>query len=220
MYIPIDVSRSMLEQTARRLVQEYPRLRVLGLVGQYEAAVSMLPPSNSRLVVFLGGTIGNFTPAFQSSFFTHLSHFMRPQNHLLLGFDRRAHRGKPARVIHDAYNDAQGVTARFNLNLLRRLNRELGADFDLRPSRTRRCTTRQKANRDAPAQPARADGALSPRQRATDSGRGETILTELSRKFDPDELAAWFARHGFRLVRNWTDPAEYFGLMLLRRDTN
>ncbi len=217
-YIPIDVSRSMLEQTARRLVKEYPHLRVLGLAGQYEDAIQSLPPSNSRLVVFLGGTIGNFTPTFQSAFFTRLALFLRPGNHLLLGFDRRAHQRKPTHVIDAAYNDAQGTTARFNLNLLRRLNRELGADFV--PSNFAHRALYNPSNDQIEMHlSSLCDQTVHvPPGGAYHFRQGETILTELSRKFDPDELATWFSSRGFRCVQKWTDDAEYFGLMLLKRD--
>jgi dimethylhistidine N-methyltransferase len=217
-YIPIDVSRSMLERTARRLVEEYPPLRVLGLCGQYEDALPALPPSGSRLVVFLGGTIGNFTPAFQSTFFTRLGLFMRPGNQLLLGFDRRAHKGKPASLIVEAYNDRSGVTARFNLNLLRRLNRELGADFDLSGFAHRAIYSERSDQIEMHLISQREQMVHIPNGGTFRFRQGETLLTELSRKFDPAELAVWFARHGFHCVERWTDDGQLFGLMLLERE--
>lgn len=214
-YVPIDVNGAMLEASGLALCNDFPRLRVRGLAGQFEDALAALAPAPDRLFVFLGGTVGNLLPDAQTDLFRALAGCMRPPGHLLLGYDRRAHASKPAATIHDAYNDAQGVTAEFDLNLLARLNRELGADFA----------------RGAWAHQAIYDPALHriemhlrslARQTVTFPAlgvqhtfeAGESILTEVSRKFDPDELAAWFARLGFRTVARWSDPADLFGLAL------
>lgn len=219
-YVPIDVSCSMLDETGRALRRDYPFLRVLALCGPYEDALATLPPSPGRLLLFLGGTIGNFAPPQQEQFFSFLARRMAAGSHLLLGFDRRAHEGKPAQVIHDAYNDAQGVTARFNLNLLAHLNRELQADFDLS-----RWSHRAVYNPVEHQIEMYLVSGAAQQVRIAALGRsyrfaaGETILTELSRKFDPEELAGWFSRRGFRCIEHFTDRARYFGLLLLQRET-
>ncbi len=218
-YMPIDVSQRMLFETAGRLVEEYPTLRVMGLAGQFEDALDMLPPSSQRLVLFLGGTIGNFTPTYQEAFFERLSGCMAPGSHLLLGFDRRPHGRKPVSRIHAAYNDAQGTTARFNLNLLARMNRELGADF--RPAAwSHRAHYNPLEHQiemyleSREAQAVRLEGL----DLTVEFQAGECILTEISRRFDPSELAGWFEDREFRAVQHWTDERQDFSLMLFKRE--
>ena len=219
-YVPVDISHEMLAESARMLVGDYPGLRVVGLSGRYEPALEALVPADGRMFMFLGGTIGNFTPEFQVTFFAHLAAAMQPGNLFLLGFDRRPHPGKPTEVVRLAYDDPHGVTAAFNLNLLVRLNRELGTDFD--PGSWQHLARYDEAldriemhllcRRD---QEVRLPGEPQPFR----FRRGETILTEISRKFDPDGLSTWFGERGFRTVANWTDAPGYVGLLLLERST-
>lgn len=218
-YVPIDVSESMLFETAQRLVEQYPSLRVMGLAGQFEDALDMLPPSSQRLVVFLGGTLGNFTPTYQEAFFARLGECMAPGSHLLLGFDRRPHARKPASRIQAAYNDAEGFTARFNLNLLERLNRELGADFRLE-AWAHRAHYNPVEHQVEMYLESREDqevtlDALGLRVRFEAQ---ECILTEISRKFDPSELAGWFEDRGYRAIQHWTDERQDFSVMLFKRE--
>ena len=218
-YIPIDVSRSIVEASTMALREAYPLLKVLGVIGQYDEALDVLPPAAERLFVFLGGTIGNFTPEVQAAFFARLAQAMPPGNHLLLGFDRRPHEGKPEVVIHRAYNDEAGVTAQFNLNLLARLNRDLGADFVLSNWCHRAVYNAQDDQIEMYLDSLTDQVVHFPAAaRSIRFARGEALLTELSRKFDPGELADWFAERGFRCVSHWSDASEYVGLLLLRRD--
>ena len=217
-YVPIDVSAGMLSASAEALVAEYPQLRVLGLAGQYEDGFRALPPATDRLFVFLGGTIGNFPPEVQSAFFAQLAAVMRPGNRLLLGFDRRAHAGKPAEVIRAAYNDAQGVTAEFNLNMLVHLNQALDGDFE--PGLWAHQAVYDEATHQVEMYLLSLEDqvvTMPPLGRSFVFRRGRRILTELSRKHDPQELADWCAQRGFRCVRQWTDEREYVGLLLLER---
>ncbi|MFN3432179.1 MAG: L-histidine N(alpha)-methyltransferase, partial [Candidatus Sericytochromatia bacterium] len=203
---------------AEQLMARYTRLRVLGLAGQYEDGFRALPPATSRLFVFLGGTIGNFKPEFQEAFFAQLAAVMRPGNRLLLGFDRRAHAGKPAEVIEAAYNDALGITAEFNLNMLAHLNTALDGDFELGlwsheahyDRETHRIEMYLRSLEDQVV-------TMPVLGRSFVFRRGQRILTELSRKFDPQALAEWFEARGFRCERRWTDEQGYVGLMLLER---
>lgn len=219
MYVPIDVSQTMLFESAQRLVAEYPTLRVMGLAGQFEDALDVLPPSSQRLVLFLGGTIGNFTPTYQEAFFERLAGCLAPGSHLLLGFDRRPHARKPVSRILAAYNDAEGVTARFNLNLLARLNRELGADF--RPEAWEHRAHYNPLEHQIEMY-LESREAQEVRLEALDLTvafeAGECILTEISRRFDPSELAGWFEDRDFRAVQHWSDERQDFSLMLLKRE--
>jgi L-histidine Nalpha-methyltransferase len=218
LYAPIDVSAGMLQASAEALVADYPALRVLALAGRYEDGLAALPPSPRALYTFLGGTIGNFAPDAQDAFARLIAARMSPGAHLLLGFDRRPNAKKSARRIFEAYNDAAGVTARFNLNLLVRLNRELGADF--------------RVDRFAHVAPYNEEldriemylESLEDQEvfvpalgRAYRFARGERILTEISRKHDAEELAAWFEARGFSCEEGFGDRGGLFGVLLLRR---
>ncbi len=216
-YIPIDISRTILRRTANTLAHAYPALRVLGLAAPFEDALSLLPPKPDRLLLFLGGTLGNFSATAQDAFFTALSGAMVPGNHLLLGFDRRAHAGKPVSVIEAAYNDRQGVTARFNVNLLTRLNRELGADFRVERWRHRALYNVSEHQIEMWLD-SQADQTVHLAGRTYRFRAGEGILTEISRKFDPEELAASLAGQGLVMRACWMDARESYGLLLLRRE--
>jgi L-histidine N-alpha-methyltransferase len=125
-YVPFDVSESVLLASAERLVEQYEGLRVFGVLGDFERHLDALPPAEGpRVIAFLGGTIGNFPPGSRRKFLRNLRRALRPQDRLLLGTDLV----KDPAVLEAAYNDEAGVTARFNLNLLSVLNRELHADF-------------------------------------------------------------------------------------------
>lgn len=179
----------------------------------------MLPPSSQRLVLFLGGTIGNFTPTYQEAFVARLGECMAPGSHFLLGFDRRPHARKPASRIQAAYNDAQGLTARFNRNLLERLNRELGATFrlDAWAHRAHYNPAEHQIEMYLESQVAQ-EVRLEALDLTVAFDAHERILTEISRKFDPSELAGWFEDRGFRALQHWTDDRQDFSLMLFKRE--
>jgi L-histidine N-alpha-methyltransferase len=128
-YLPFDVSEAVLRTSAEQLVEEYPGLRVHGVLGDFERHLGLVPPPRGgpRLVVFLGGTIGNFLPGSRRRFLRNIARSLRPEDRLLLGTDLV----KDPAVLEAAYDDAAGLTAAFNRNVLAVMNRELGADFDL-----------------------------------------------------------------------------------------
>ncbi|MFL5894553.1 MAG: L-histidine N(alpha)-methyltransferase [Thermoleophilaceae bacterium] len=127
-FVPVDVSEATVRGCAEALVAEYDDLEVHGLVGDFERHLAHLPPPcGQRLLVFLGGTIGNFPPGSRRRFLRSLAARLDSDGWLLLGTDLV----KAPRLLEAAYDDAAGVTAEFNLNILRVMNRELGADFDL-----------------------------------------------------------------------------------------
>ncbi|HEX8769510.1 MAG TPA: L-histidine N(alpha)-methyltransferase, partial [Acidimicrobiales bacterium] len=125
-FIPFDVSEATLRQTAESLAEEYPAITVHAVVGDFERHLSQIPDGGRRLVAFLGGTIGNFTPKSRAEFLADLSAGLLPGDGLLLGTDLLK---APHRLVA-AYDDETGVTAEFNRNVLRVVNRELDADFD------------------------------------------------------------------------------------------
>ena len=179
-YVPIDVSGAALEEGTAALAAAYPRLEVRGLVATYEAALADLPPRRAprRLMMFLGSTIGNLDDAETAAFLARVSAALERGDGFLMGFDL----AKTPGVIDAAYNDAAGVTAAFNLNMLRHLNRRFDGDFDL----------------------ARFEA-------------GETIRTEISRKFRVPRMQAVVESAGFKLEERWSDPADWFAVTLFRR---
>ncbi len=216
LYVPIDVSDAALEESAAGLVAAYPRLTVTGVVGTYEAGLAALPPrlAPRRLMMFLGSTIGNLDAAESAEFFAFIARALEPGDALLLGFDLV----KTPGIIEAAYNDSQGVTAAFNLNMLRHLNRRFDGDFDLARFQHRAFFNAEASRIEMHLASA---GAQTVRLRklglTVRFEAGETIRTEISRKFCFADMAETVARHGFALEARWSDSQEWFGLALFRK---
>ncbi len=132
-FVPFEISETTLRAAAAAIAEEYPGIDVHAVVGDFERHLGDLPSGGTRLIAFLGGTIGNFAPAERKRFLADLADTMRPGDHFLLGTDLV----KDVDRLEAAYDDAQGVTAEFNLNVLHVVNRELDADFDVDALRPR-----------------------------------------------------------------------------------
>jgi len=216
LYVPIDVSEAALEEGAAGLSAAFPRLAVSGLVATYEAALAELPPrlAPRRLMMFLGSTIGNLDHAESAAFFASVAAALEPGDALLLGFDL----AKTPGIIEAAYNDAQGITAAFNLNMLRHLNRRFDGDFDLGRFHHRAFFNAEASQIEMHLV---SDDAQAVRLRRLNLAArfepGETIRTEISRKFRFADMAATVAAQGFRLEERWSDEQEWFALALFRR---
>jgi len=213
-YWPFDVCEAIVKQAASELQQQYPWLEINGLVGDYHAGLDGLPaPKGGRLFVFLGGTIGNFSRAEALDFLRELRACMAPEDWLLLGADRV----KDPRVLEAAYNDAAGMTAAFNLNLLAVLNRELQADF-VPSAFVHRAFYNETAQQiemyllSQTAQTVRLPTLGSELQLA----EGEGILTEISRKFTLDDLDQLLAEAGLTLIDHFEPANGYYSLVLGR----
>ncbi|MGR6319345.1 L-histidine N(alpha)-methyltransferase [Micromonospora soli] len=212
-FVPLDVSVSALRQSTEQIAAAYPRLRVRGIVGDFTRQLDRLPTGGRRLVVFLGGTIGNLLPQERAEFLTAMRAALETGDWLLIGTDLV----KDPNVIVPAYDDAAGVTADFNRNVLRVINRELGADFD--PEAFRHVAVwdpehewiemRLRAER-----PIRAHVL----DLTVDFAAGEELRTEVSAKFRPEGIAAELAAAGFARRAFWTDPEGLFGVTLARAD--
>jgi L-histidine N-alpha-methyltransferase len=210
-YVPFDVSESTLRESSLALLGEYPWLRIRGLVGDYERDLAMMPAGEPRLVAFLGSTIGNLDRRQTARFLSRLAARLGPRDHFLLGTDLV----KPRRLLEDAYDDAAGVTAEFNLNLLGVLNRELGARFDPAAfehvarfnARAERIEIYLRSRRDQRVPVARLG-------RSFRFARGELMRTEISRKFTRASVERMLARAGLRLARWFTPPDSAFALSL------
>jgi L-histidine N-alpha-methyltransferase len=213
-YVPVDVTESMVRACALELTEEYPGLEVHGVIGDFERHLDRVPESNgSRLVVFLGGTIGNFKPRGRERVLTDIARLLGPGDHLLLGTDLV----KDPAVLEAAYDDAEGVTAEFNRNVLRVLNRELGADFDpedfehvaLFDAEHEWIEMRLRARREHTALVRELDLAVH-------FAAGEELRTEISAKFTPERVCADLAAAGLAPVRWLTDAEGLFALTLSR----
>lgn len=211
-YRPVDVCAAMLEEAAARLIRAHPWLRVAALVGEYEPALASLPAAHGpRLYAFLGGTLGNFTDDEALAFLRRLRRVMGRADALLVGVDRV----KDTAVLNAAYNDAAGYTAAFNLNLLNVLNRELSADFRQQDFRHHAFFHRGRSRIEMHLVARRAQrvaiGALDLEVEFDD---GESILTEISRKYTPEEITRLMHRAGLAVRRHFQPANGYYSLLL------
>ncbi|RFA30372.1 L-histidine N(alpha)-methyltransferase [Alkalilimnicola ehrlichii] len=213
-YWPLDVCAEMLTDAGLALLADYPWLSITALEADYLAGLDALPvAAGRRLFVFLGGTLGNFEQQQAACFLRELRGLMAPDDYLLLGLDRV----KEPSVLKAAYNDAAGVTAEFNLNMLHVLNRELGADFPVDRFRHRAVYNRQAERIEmyliATKAVAVSVAALGGVYRFEP---GDRLLTEISQKYSGERLAALMAEAGLAECAHFTPPNRYFSLLLLK----
>jgi L-histidine N-alpha-methyltransferase len=212
-YVPVDVSQSMLEETAVALEAEYDGLRVDGLVHDFEAHLDVLPGQGPHLLLFLGSTIGNLDAEASRRFLRNVAEVMAEGDHFLLGTDLV----KDPALLEAAYNDAQGVTALFNKNVLAVLNRELGAKFDLDRFEHRSVYNEQESRIEMHlVSDRRQDVKIAGLGLTVPFEEGQTILTEISCKYTEEGVRGMLAEVGLELVQWITDPSRYFGLSLSR----
>jgi len=215
-YVPLDVSESALEESARALVDEYEGLEVYGVIGDFERHLDGVPDGDghARLVALLGGTIGNFPPGTRRRLLRRIGGLLGDEDRLLLGTDLV----KDPAVIEAAYDDAEGVTAEFNRNVLHVINRELNANFpieqfehvaffdpdhewiEMRLRASEACTVE-----------------IEQVGLTVEFGEGEELRTEISAKFTRQRVEADFAAAGLALERWFTDDDGLFALSLARR---
>src|SRR5690349_18218900 len=210
-FVPLDVSEAALIEAARRVDGEYPGLAVTAVVSDFEEHLGLPSAGGSRLVAFLGGTIGNLLPGQRAAFLASLRSRLRPGDAFLLGTDLV----KDPAVLVAAYDDAAGVTAAFNKNVLAVLNASLGADFDLDAFEHVALWDAEQEwiemrLRSASSQEVHVPGiGLTVR-----FGAGEEMRTEVSAKFRRPGVERELAAAGFAMRSWWTNPAEQFGLSL------
>ena len=214
-YVPFDVSESALEDSGEQLVAEYPNLEIHGYVGDFDKSLHSLleheSGSGGRLVLFLGGTIGNFSPGKRREFLQTLRGGLEDGDHLMIGVDLV----KDRETLEAAYNDAAGVTARFNKNLLNVLNYRLEANFD--PDRFDHRATYNDAHQRIEMWLDSVDGQkvnLPALELDVRFERGEGMRTEISAKFTPESAARMFDEADMELLDLYTDDRDLFGLAL------
>jgi dimethylhistidine N-methyltransferase len=215
-YMPIDISREVLEESADAIAARYPDLEVIPICADYTRGVQ-LPTTRKapgrRVAYYPGSTLGNFVPEDAKRFLRNIGEVCGPGGGLLLGVDLK----KDPLMLHRAYNDALGITAAFNLNILTRLNRELGANFVV--GRFRHYAFYNPVF-------ARVEMhlvSLAPQivrigEFAISFARGESIWTEASYKYNQDEFASLAAASGWRVDQMWTDDRNLFSVEYLVRD--
>jgi L-histidine N-alpha-methyltransferase len=210
-YVPVDVSESALVAAATALRADHPWLAVHGLVADFTAHLGLLPPGERRLVAFLGSTIGNLVPAERAAFLVELREALEPGDALLLGTDLV----KDPQILVAAYDDRAGVTAEFNKNVLRVLNRQVGADFD--PDNFAHVAS-WDADREWIEMRLRSRSPhtvkLTGLDLVVDFAEGEDLRTEISAKFRREGVTRELAVAGFELRHWWTDLADRFALSL------
>jgi L-histidine Nalpha-methyltransferase len=212
-FVPLDVSEPALRAAATAIDADYPDLDVHAIAGDFTRHLDEIPAGDGRLVAFLGGTIGNFEPAHRARFLRDLRAVLHAGEWFLLGTDLV----KDEATLVAAYDDSAGVTAEFNRNVLRVLNRQLGADFDpeafahvaLWDTEREWIEMRLRATRQMRVRVAALDLSLS-------FADGEELHTEISAKFRRSGVSAELAAAGFEAVRWWTDPKGRFGVTLAR----
>jgi L-histidine Nalpha-methyltransferase len=213
-FVPQDVSTAALEATAEAIARDYPDLRVHGVVSDFTADLGRLPGESPRLVAFLGGTIGNFDPDERRAFLHSVADLLEPGEWLLLGTDLV----KDERTLVAAYDDAQGVTAEFNRNVLHVINRGLSADFDVQAfehvavwnADQEWIEMRLRARRDMRV-------SIEALQMSVDFAAGEEMRTEISAKFREPGVRSELAAAGLDVQAWWTDADGRFGLALAQR---
>ncbi|WP_204104853.1 MULTISPECIES: L-histidine N(alpha)-methyltransferase [Spirulina sp. CCY15215] len=215
-YVPIDVSGEILTASAKQLLSDYSTLKVRGLVGTYEQALAQLTPSSlsARIILFLGSTLGNFCPQQSDRFLAQIINTLQPGDYFLLGIDLQ----KPKTILEAAYNDSQGVTAAFNLNMLAHLNWRFRGNFDLNNFVHRAIYNEQEARIEMYLDCLRSHQVrLESLDLTVEFRQGESILTEISRKFNLDTLTQNLQQRGLSLLSTQTDPREWFGVILCRK---
>jgi dimethylhistidine N-methyltransferase len=215
-YVPIDISREVLQESASAIADRYPRLQVLPICGDYTRQVELpaaLPAGARRVAYYPGSTLGNFVPEDARRFLTRIGEMCGPGGGLLIGTDQK----KDPLMLHRAYNDALGITADFNLNILRRLNRELRANFVLDRFRHYAFYNPVFARVEMHLVSLTAQDV-----RVADVDihfeRGESIWTEASYKYNQDEFVKLAMSADWRVERWWTDDRSLFSVEYLVRN--
>ena len=214
LFIPVDISASALDSSSRILLQSYPRLRIEAYAADYFAGLAELGKTTRArtLALFLGSNISNFDPPEALRFLLALRQGLHQGDALLLGADLK----KDREILEAAYNDALGVTAAFNLNVLARINRELGGDFDLRGFQHHAFYNEEVGRVEIYIESLREQTVgITELGMEVQFGEGEQIHTENSYKYDLDDIEKLASNTGFTRAHTWLDSQERFSSNLL-----
>ena len=212
-FAPIDISQEQLERATEELISDYPTLEVLPVCGDFTSSLEIPRPKRAfsrKLVFFPGSTIGNFDPVPARQFLEHIAGVLSSDGALLIGVDLK----KDVARLHHAYNDSQGVTASFNLNLLSRINRELNCDFQI-DCFQHYAFYNPKESRIEMHLVSKKEQTVHLAGVAVHFARGESIWTESSYKYNLDDFRKMAAGAGLVVARVWTDPQQWFSVQYL-----
>lgn len=212
-YIPIDVSAGILETSARQLLADYDSLQVHALVSTYELALRQLIPTQlpNRMICFIGSSLGNLNPQECNVFFSQIISALQEGEYFLLGIDLQ----KPKHLLEAAYNDSQGVTAAFNLNVLEHLNWRFEGNFDTTQFEHWAFYNETQHQIEMHLRSLRSQTVqLRALDLTVHFEKSKTILTEISRKFDLNIMQQELSNRGLKPLQVWTDPNQWFGLLL------
>jgi L-histidine Nalpha-methyltransferase len=210
-FVPFDVDASMLSAASKAIQAEYPGIEIAAVCGDFEEHLAKIPSGGRRLFVFLGSTIGNLEPGAREDFLAGLAAALQPGDSLLLGTDLV----KETSRLVAAYDDAAGVTAQFNRNVLAVINRELEADFNVDAFRHLAVWNPAEERMEMSLRSERAQRVhIAALNLTVEFEAGEQVRTEVSCKFRADGVADELAQAGLRLTQWWTDDAGDFGLSL------
>jgi dimethylhistidine N-methyltransferase len=211
-YVPVDISAEHLLLSARALAVRFAGLAIRPVAADFTRPFTLppLPPAGRRVVFFSGSTVGNFHPPEAVGILDHIARLVGPGGGLLIGVDLK----KDRETLERAYDDAAGVTAAFNLNLLAHINRESGADFSLERFR-HRALYNEAAGRIEMHLVSTEAQSVRVGDRVFDFAEGETICTEYSYKYAVDQFRALAARAGFGVERVWTDSDGLYSVQYL-----
>jgi len=212
-YTPVDVSDSILKLSAKDLLVDYPQLKIQGKVATYSQALEQLSTYSfgRRMIIFLGSSIGNFTPRQCDRFIAQLTNALNPGDYFLLGIDLQ----KSSDILHAAYNDASGTTAAFNLNMLQHLNNRFEGDFDLNLFRHQAIYNIALNQIEMYLISQQSQSVrLNQLDLNINLDKGEAILTEISRKFNLTQMEQYLGDRNLNLIQTYTDSQQWFGLLL------
>ena len=214
-YVPVDVSESALVAASEDLLTNYPKLRVLGIIADFTRHMNIIPNDFSRLIILFGSTIGNFNEFESQKILQTVADSMMPGDRFLIGLDMI----KPKTILEAAYNDAQGVTSAFNKNVLRVINRELHADFDPAVFEHLAFYNEEKEQVEMHLQVnQKTTVEINDLDLAVEFEKGETIHTEICRKFSEESAQKMFSEVGLKVEQWFTDPKGCFSLVEVVRN--
>lgn len=213
-YIPVDISASAIEYAGRKLLALFPQINIKGIVADFMKQLNFIPNANNRLFCFLGSTIGNFTTEQTEKFMQNMSEIVEQGEYFLVGFDNI----KDIAVLENAYNDEQGITAQFNLNILNVVNRIANTNFDTLDfkhiafynTHKNRVEMHLEALRDVEIKSKFLDKEIIIK-------KGEHIHTENSHKFDKEMISKIANHANFKVETIFTDDMNWFKVALLKK---
>ena len=214
-YVPVDISREHLREAAAGLAADFPNLNVIAVCADYTRPFPLPPlpgPAGKRVGFFPGSTIGNFEPDAVVRFLAHCAELLGPEGEMLIGVDLK----KDPSILNAAYNDRAGINGAFNLNLLERINRELGGDIDVARFEHLAFYSAEKGRMELYLK-SLADQTATIAGHPFHFAEGERIYTENSYKYAVPEFHALAARAGFRAVHTWTDRDQLFSVHYFRQ---